>query len=141
MPHAVLTLEIELPAWRSTKGLSCMQVAAQQHAITHALPHAYYAANPQAFPEGTLEHLLRAEADPESAHHAMVSPHALFGEEMNHHDPLLHCKFQRLLASCTSSAVAWQASVMLLRPLLLLLQSYSLWRLRMITDNLKSNPM
>ena len=52
-----------------------MQVAAQHHAITHTLPHAYYAANPQAFQDGTLEHLLRGEGDPsDAAHqHAVVS--------------------------------------------------------------------
>ena len=52
-----------------------MQVAAQHHAIAHTLPHAYYAANPQSFPEGTLEHLLRGEGDPnDAAHqHAVVS--------------------------------------------------------------------
>ena len=52
-----------------------MQVAAQHHAIAHALPHAYYAANPQAFQDGTLEHLLRGEGDPsDAAHqHAVVS--------------------------------------------------------------------
>ena len=51
-----------------------MQVAAQHHAIAHTLPHAYYA-NPQGFPEGTLEHLLRGEGDPnDAAHqHAVVS--------------------------------------------------------------------
>ncbi len=49
-----------------------MQVAAQHHAIAHALPHAYYAANPQAFQDGTLEHLLRGEGDPDQAAQAMV---------------------------------------------------------------------
>ena len=55
-----------------------MQVAAQHHAIAHTLPHAYYA-NPQSFPEGTLEHLLRGEGDPnDAAHqHAVVSHHSL----------------------------------------------------------------
>ena len=54
----------------------CMQVAAHQHALAHALPHAYYAANPQAFPEGTLEHLLRGEGDPNDPNHqhAVVGP-------------------------------------------------------------------
>ena len=53
-----------------------MQVAAHQHALAHALPHAYYAANPQAFPEGTLEHLLRGEGDPNDPNHqhAVVGP-------------------------------------------------------------------
>jgi hypothetical protein len=74
-----------------------MQVAAQQHAITHALPHAYYAANPQAFPEGTLEHLLRAEADPESAHHAMVSPNATLPLRDEHLTLQLH---RRLRHAC-----------------------------------------
>ena len=56
-----------------------MQVAAHQHAIAHALPHAYYAANPQAFPEGTLEHLLRGEGDPNDPNHqhAVVGPTSL----------------------------------------------------------------
>ena len=114
-----------------------MQVVAQQHAITHALPHAYYAANPQAFPEGTLEHLLRAEADPESAHHAMVSPHALFCQEINHHNPHLHCKTHR---ACQRHAHHLQSHgrpvVMLLRLVLSLLQSCYLWKLRSTTDNI-----
>lgn len=116
-----------------------MQVAAQQHAITHALPHAYYAANPQAFPEGTLEHLLRAEADPESAHHAMVSPHALFCHEMSSHNPHLHCKTHR---ACQRHAHHLQLHgrpvVMPFRLVLSLLQSYSLWKLILITDNILS---
>ena len=81
MPHegVALALRPSLSSWQGWQAVihkPCMQVAAHQHALAHALPHAYYAANPQAFPEGTLEHLLRGEGDPNDPNHqhAVVGP-------------------------------------------------------------------